>query len=341
VSGIFGTIKEIPEEEDGMRADRLLSMLMILQSRGQVTAERLAEELEVSVRTIYRDMDALSAAGVPVYADRGPGGGVALLESYRTTLTGLSNVETRALFMLSIPAPLARLGVTQDLKAALLKLTAALPSSRSQEAERTRQRIFLDPIAGYEPEEPLPHLQTIHQAVWQEQKLHLKYRLIFQTDLERLVEPYGLVAKGSVWHLVYRCEDGGWRVLPVAQVQEARLAEDRFERLPSFDLSSFWNDWCAVRENSRSFLDVTVRISPRFLPWIRSWFKDTTAHSIQAVGDADEAGWVRHILRFESFESARTVLLGWGNAAEVLEPEALRLSILDFAGEIVVLYKKT
>ena len=148
-----------------MRADRLLSILLLLQARGRMTAHQLAQELEVSVRTIYRDIDALSTAGVPVYAERGPGGGCELIDSYRTSLTGLNKDEVHALFMLSIPAPLDELGVSQELKTALRKLAAALPAARRQDEERVRQRITLDWTGWNQPADPVPHLQTIQQAV--------------------------------------------------------------------------------------------------------------------------------------------------------------------------------
>jgi predicted DNA-binding transcriptional regulator YafY len=141
-----------------MRADRLISLLMFLQTRGRMTAQELAKELEVSERTVYRDIKALSTAGVPIYTMRGPGGGCALLDSYRTDLTGLTDDEVRALFMLSIPAPLAELGVSQELEAALLKLSAALPAARRYEENRVRQRILLDSIPWFHPHEPVPHL---------------------------------------------------------------------------------------------------------------------------------------------------------------------------------------
>ena len=204
-----------------MRADRLLSILMILQARGRVTAQQLAEELEVSVRTVYRDMDALSAAGVPVYAERGPGGGCSLLDSYRTTLTGLTRDEVRALFMLSIPAPLAELGVGQELKAALLKLSAALPASRRYDEAHVRQRIHLDSVGWSETVEPVPHLRTVQQAVWEDRKLQLTYRLPFEAQAEWLVEPYGLVAKAGTWYLVCT-RNGSVRTLPVSSVTVSR-----------------------------------------------------------------------------------------------------------------------
>jgi predicted DNA-binding transcriptional regulator YafY len=173
---------------------------MLLQTRGRMTARDLATELEVTERTIYRDLTALSAAGVPVYAERGPGGGVALVEEYRTTLTGLTPDEARALFMMSVPAPLTQLGVGQEFKAALLKLSASLPDSRRAEQGRARQRILLDSAWWFQSGEDVPCLQTVQQALWADRPLRLQVRWdFFDTQFEQEAEPYGLVAKASVW----------------------------------------------------------------------------------------------------------------------------------------------
>ena len=191
-----------------MRADRLLSILMILQTRGKVTALALAEELEVSERTIYRDVEALSGAGVPLYAERGPGGGIALLEEYRTNLTGLNSDEARALFMLSIPSPLLQLGVGPDLTAAMFKLSAALPESRRREQQAARQRIHLDAAWWGQSGLPGPHLGVVQQAVWQDRRLRIVTRTLFGAEIELNVDPLGLVAKASEWYLVARRENG-------------------------------------------------------------------------------------------------------------------------------------
>src|SRR5690606_3266212 len=159
-----------------MRADRLISLLMLLQTRGQMTANELAERLEVSTRTIYRDLDALSTAGGPGYAERGPQGGCRLLESYRTNLTGMKEKEVRALFMLTVPGLLADLGVDQDVEAALLKLTAAIPAPFQRDAERVRQRIHLDPAGWFQMAEPLPYLSLLQQAVWEDRRVRVDYR---------------------------------------------------------------------------------------------------------------------------------------------------------------------
>jgi predicted DNA-binding transcriptional regulator YafY len=320
-----------------MRADRLLSMLMLLQSRGRLTAEQLAGELEVSVRTIYRDLDALSAAGVPVYAERGPGGGCSLLDSYRTTLTGLNQDEVRALFMLSIPAPLAELGVDQELRAALLKLAAALPASRRPDEERTRQRVHLDSAGWSETVAPVPHLQTIHRALWQERKLHITCRLLFGAEAEWLVDPYGLVAKAGSWYLVC-AREGHIRVHRLSREMDVHATAEPFARPADFDLVAFWKVWCATVEKNRPAYPVRVRVAPEFIPWLPYVFGEPIRDEIARAGPADEQGRLTLTLRFEGLEEARDRILGFGRAVEVLAPRALRASILDFATQIVDLY---
>lgn len=322
-----------------MRADRLLSILMLLQSRGRLTAQELAAELEVSVRTIYRDMDALSIAGIPVYTERGPGGGCSLLDSYRTTLTGLNQDEVRALFMLSIPQPLVELGVDQELKAALRKLAASLPASRRQEEERVRQRIHLDSVEWLHSREPVPHLRTIQLAIWQDRLLHLAYDLPFQTRVERLVEPYGLVAKASVWYLVCAAGDR-MRVHRVSQLADARLVEQRFERAPGFDLAAFWQSWCAEIEQNRPSFSATVRAAPRLLPLLARNFGDAFGPNLARGSSADAQGWITLTLPFETLEDARERILGFGGAMEVLGPRPLRDSVRDCAAQIMAVYDR-
>jgi predicted DNA-binding transcriptional regulator YafY len=329
----------LDEEGGSMRADRLLSLLMLLQARGRTTAERLAEELEVSVRTIYRDIDALSAAGVPVYAERGPGGGCELIDSFRTNLTGLTKDEVRALFMLSIPAPLSDLGVSQELKGALLKLAAALPASRREDEDRVRQRIHLDWAGWFQPEEPVPHLRTMQQAVWEDRRLHLTYRLQYgtQVEVERLVDPYGLVAKAGIWYLVY-ARDGHARVHRVSRVSDARITEERFKRPADFSLGAFWKAWCAEHEESRPYYPVTARVAPALVPVLPQYFGERIRDAIAQAGPPDGEGWITLMFPFETLQAARERILGFGSAVEVLEPQALRRSVIDFAAQIVAFY---
>jgi predicted DNA-binding transcriptional regulator YafY len=321
-----------------MRADRLLSLLMLIQSRGQMTAQELAEELEVSERTIYRDMTALSSAGVPVCASRGPGGGVRLIEEYRTTLTGLTPDETRALFMLSIPAPLMQLGLGDKLKGALLKLSASLPETRRLEEVRTRQRIHLDSSWWFQTEQQVPCLQTVQQALWQDRRLRIKVRWdFFNTEFEQAAEPYGLVAKANIWYLVYG-RGGNPHVALVSQIVEAELMPECFTRPPEFDLETFWENWCKEYESQPPF-QARVRVSSEALSVLTEYIGDRARRTLARSHSPDADGWFTLDLPFESFVAARTRLLGLGRAVEVLEPESLRKSLIDFAEQIVGFYR--
>lgn len=321
-----------------MRADRLLSLLMLLQARGRVTAGDLATELEVSVRTIYRDLTALSSAGVPVYAERGPGGGVELVEEYRTTLTGLTPEEARALFMMSIPAPLMQLGFGQELKAAMRKLSAALPESKRREEAQARQRIHLDSSWWFQSEDAVPCLPAIQQAVWNDRWLRMKYRSNFGAEVEQVVAPYGLVAKANLWHLVY-AREGSIRVVRVSQAVAAEVLPEIFIRPGGFNLAAFWEEWCAEYETDRTTYLVRVRIFPGLLPHLPGDFGDRADLQARA-SPPDAEGWVALDLPFESLAAARTRLLGLGRAVEVLEPAPLRKSIIDFAEQVVRLYQQ-
>lgn len=316
-----------------MRADRLLSLLMLLQTRGAQTARALAAELEVTERTIYRDVTALSAAGIPVYTERGPGGGIALVDDYRTNLTGLNPAEVRALFMLSIPAPLDQLGVGEELRMALLKLSAALPTSRRAEEATARQKIHLDAAWWFQSEEPTPHLKTIQAALWSNRKLDLTYRSDFGANIEMVIAPYGLVAKASVWYLV-GARDDHLRVLRISRIQQASPRAESFEPPPAFDLPGFWKSWCDEFESSRPQIPVTLRVSPALAQILSENRPETLLSPPKIAPD----GWQTLTLTFESIESARTRLLGYGGAVEVLEPLALRRSVQDFAAQTLSRY---
>ena len=321
-----------------MRADRLLSLLMLLQSRGQMSAQELADELEVSERTIYRDITALSSSGVPIYASRGPGGGVRLIEEYRTTLTGLTPGETRALFMINIPAPLIQLGMDETFKTALLKLSAALPDTRRAEELRTRQRIHLDSSWWFQSEQQVPCMSTLQQALWQDKRLHIEVRWdLFNTKLEQIAEPYGLVAKANVWYLVYG-RGGNPHVVRVSQITEAILLNETFIRPVDFELVEFWEDWCEKYESNPPFI-ARVRVAPQALPMLAEYVGDRARGLASQTYIPDSDGWVTLDLPFESLIAARSRLLGLGRAVEVLEPESLRKSLIDFAEQIVGFYK--
>jgi predicted DNA-binding transcriptional regulator YafY len=319
-----------------MRADRLLSLLMLLETKGKMTARQLAAELEVSERTVYRDITALSSAGVPVYTEDGPGGGISLVEDYKTDLTGLNADEVRALAMLNIPEPLVKLGVARDLRAALLKLSASLPSGRRADETRTRQRIHLDASWWFEREEPIPHLQTIQQALFEQKKLHLTWHE-FRADVDQTLAPYGLVAKSSTWYLVAGAADH-IRVLRVAKVIEAEMLDETFEYPQNFNLPSFWKTWCEDFKKKQFVFSATMRVSPELMEHLPHLFGEHRDSFHARAGAPDERGRVTLTLPFDSFESARARLLSWGGAVEVLEPLSLRMSVSDFAQQITALY---
>jgi len=322
-----------------MRADRLVSLLLLLQARGRMTARALARELEVSERTIYRDIDALGMAGIPVYGDPGPEGGYSLLDSYRTTLTGLSEGEVRALFLLSLPTPLADLGIGQELKAALLKLAAALPAAQREAEAWVRRRVLLDPAWWDAAEEETPHLPAIQRAVWQDRRLHIAYSSWSIPVIERLADPYGLVAKAGVWHLVCAYE-GGIHVHRAARLLDARPVAETFTRPDSFDLAAFWANWCAERGRMRAAYPVTVRVAPDFVPLLPAYFGEGIRSRLAQTGSPAVDGRITLTLNFASLDEARERILGFGRGVEVLAPYALRRSVLDYAEQIVNLYRE-
>jgi predicted DNA-binding transcriptional regulator YafY len=311
---------------------------MLLQIREKMTADELSCELEVSPRTIYRDITALNVAGVPIYTDRGPGGGISLLESYRTTLTGMSEDEVRALFMLSIPQALVELGVGQKLKSALLKLAVALPQRQQIMQLYTQQRIYLDSNSWTKKEEPAPHLGIIHQAVWQDKLVSLAYQGSFDTQIEIKIEPLGLVSKVNTWYLV-GIDRGYLRVIKIADILQVDLLDERFTRDDDFDLVAFWKEWCEDYQKRQSVYKVQVRIAPDLLNKLSLYLGEAVKYSLSETIPIDSRGWSMVTILFDNFFMARESILSFGSAAEVLEPEALRLSVIDFAQQIIDFYQ--
>jgi predicted DNA-binding transcriptional regulator YafY len=313
-----------------MRADRLISILMLLQIRNGLTARDLACELEVSERTIYRDLTALSAAGIPVYTQSGPGGGCFLVEEYRVNLTGMTSDQVRALFMVSIPSPLDQLGFGQDLKAAMLKLSAALPSVQRGEEDISKQRLYLDWGFDTARNEAIPYLKMIQQAVWENHLIQIRFRTLFtrwSEPLNKTVAPYSLVAWEGNWYLVCYWDETG-HVIRISGIEAVDILPGEFTRYPGFDLSEFWLDWRRQDESHRPGYLVQVQVAPQLARFLRN---------LQA-GPPDERGWVTGTLQFETLEAARARILSYGGAVRILEPEALRCSVLDFAEQIIKLY---
>jgi predicted DNA-binding transcriptional regulator YafY len=321
-----------------MRADRLLSIMLLLQIYRRLTAAELARRLEVSERTIHRDMEALSTAGVPVTASRGAGGGWALVDGYRTNLTGLNAAEVQTLFSGLPERLLADLGLERDSDAAHVKLLAALPEASRADAEYARRRVHVD-VAGWggAADEQVPHLHTVQEAVWRGRKLLFTYGSdCGGAAAERVVDPLGLVAKGGVWYLAARTSGGEVRSYRVSRVSGARVSEEPCERPEGFDLAAFWAGSVArFREHAPQFR-ATLRAHKSVLhlmPYAGRFSR------VESSGEADAEGWAIVRMRFQFEEDAAGLALGFGTRVEVIEPEDLREKILKTAEEVVAFYK--
>ncbi|HEY9625637.1 MAG TPA: WYL domain-containing protein [Crinalium sp.] len=317
-----------------MRADRFLSILMLLQVHSRLTTRELAERLEVSERTIHRDMDALSSAGVPVVAERGKGGGWSLLEQYQTTLTGLNLAEIQALF---VPKPthlLADLGWGQAFEAALLKLLAALPAANRQQAEMVSQRIHVDPTGWQHWDEEMSAFPVLQSAIWQEQQVFLSYERGNGQRVERLVNPLGLVAKGSVWYLVASVEEDV-RSYRISRVQNAVLVDSPCVRPVGFNLADYWQRSMVEFKANLPYYGIMVRVAPEAMPWLRyaGYFS-----RIEQIHPPDADGWIPIAMRFDIEKAACAYVLGFGAQMEVIEPLELRDRILHTAKETIALY---
>jgi len=318
-----------------MRADRLLSILLLLQVNRRLTARDLAARLEVSERTIHRDMEALSAAGFPVFAERGIGGGWMLVEGYKTNLTGLNRDEIQALFLTKPLRLLADLGLKKASDAALIKLSAALPAAHRDNAEQARQRIHIDATGWNHSSESIQFLPVLQEAVWQERKVHFTYERGGGCDsVERLADPLGLVAKGNAWYLV-AAVDGEIRSYRVSRVVEAQLTDDPCIRPNDFDLAGYWEQSTVNFKAQLPRYTAIVRAHPDVFPRLR--FAGRFARIGQAEPpDAD--GWIRVTLRFDVEEMAVEWALSFGSKIEVLEPTTLRKKVIGAAESVLAFY---
>ncbi|CAM5288438.1 WYL domain-containing protein OS=Streptomyces tendae OX=1932 GN=GUR47_11550 PE=4 SV=1 [Streptomyces tendae] len=309
-----------------MRAARLIKMVLLLQSRPAMTAAELARELEVSERTVTRDAQALSEAGVPVYAERGRAGGYRLVGGYRTRLTGLARGEAEALFLSGVPGALREMGLEDTASAARLKVSAALLPSLRDASRTAAQRFHLDaPNWFREPETP-GLLPAVAAAVWDDRRVAARY-LRGPDEVVRELEPYGLVLKAGVWYLCARVarENGAFRVYRIDRFTAVEAGEERFERDEDFDLPAFWAE--RAEQFSRSILraEVVVRLSAdgvRRLP--RAVDAPAAREALDGAGAPDADGWVTVTLPVESEEVAHEQLRALGPEVEVLAPAALR-----------------
>jgi len=319
-----------------VRASRLVAVLLFLQARGQMTAAELAGELEVSVRTIQRDLGALSAAGVPVYSERGRGGGYRLVDGYRSRLTGLDRDEAQALVAFGAAGPAHELGLGQALMSARLKLAASLPASLRQRALAAAGRFHLDAPGWFTARPPTPHLEALATGVFGDLAVEARYRGKSGARSCRL-EPLGLVLKAGTWYLI-ASEHNVVRGYRADRFQHVTVTGQQFSRPPGFDLSAFWAAWRQEFERGLPVVTVAVRARPGCARRLRRVVEPAHAHEVNWDTAPDETGWVRLLLPFEKLEFAQASLLGFGADIEVLGPPDLRRQMIDTAAALGELY---
>ncbi|MFD7479471.1 helix-turn-helix transcriptional regulator [Streptomyces sp. NPDC059837] len=307
-----------------MKSSRLVSILLLLQTRGRMTAADLAEELDVSVRTVYRDVEALSAAGVPLYGDAGHAGG------YRTRLTGFTEGEAEALFLAGVPGPAAELGLGPVLAAAQLKVRAALPRELREHADRISGRFHLDAPGWYADADDTPYLPAVADAVWNARVLHVLYRRWREpTDVRRRLEPYGLVLKAGRWYVV---AGPGPRTFRVDQILELTAKDEEFSRPERFDLAAYWAAYQRDFHNRLHRAEAVIRVAPG------TRLTGPTAQAMESNGLTEHDGWTQAIVPIESVDQAHDEFLRLGAAIEVLEPAELRDRIARTVAELARLY---
>jgi predicted DNA-binding transcriptional regulator YafY len=306
-----------------MLASRLLSTLMLLQSRGRMTAPDLARELEVSIRTVYRDIDQLSAAGIPVTSDRGRTGGFQLLNGFRTQLTGLTEAEAEALMLAGLPGPAAELGLADRMASARLKLMAALP--QGMHAERVATRFHLDVTGWFRATEPVALLPVVARAVWSERCLKIRYRQ-GQDSNEVKIGPLGVVLKAGVWYVV-ALRGASLRTYRASNILAAETLDEAFERPDGFDLAAHWTHSSREYELGNYRGNAAVRLSPRGRSLISLLGPYVEAAVAKTAGRPDKQGWIRCTIPVESSDFGIRELLRLGEELEVVGPPAFRSQV--------------
>jgi len=320
-----------------MRGDRLISILLLLQSQGRITAKELAEKLEVSERTIYRDMEALSGTGIPVFADRGKNGGWSLLEGFQTGLTGLKESEIHALLVSPSAQLLDDLDLSRPSDDARNKLIASLPSKYRENAKEVWNRIHIDTSTWKKQKEKLGSFEILKNAIWKEHKIKIVYtRADGKTD-ERIVEPLGLVAKGDRWYLIASKDNGEIRNYRASRIEYAMPVNETFERPKNFNLAHYWTSSTkAFLENLPTY-EVHVEVNESILP--RLTF---TGHfvRINEIGNRTNDDWIPVKLTFDTEEEAKRYILGFADKIKVIKPMELQNKILKMAESTVEFYKQ-
>lgn len=302
-----------------MRADRVLSLLLLLQARGRLSAAELAARLEVSRRTVYRDVDALGAAGVPVRTEPGPNGGIELVEGWRTDLTGLTEPELDALFTSA---------AGREFERAMGKLAAALPGESGRRAGRMRERLLVDSAGWGRRGAASPHLRVVQDAVFADRRLRLRYRRAEAQLTERVVDPLGLVLKAGVWYLL---ADAGEkrRLFRLSRIEDAESLDEPARRPRGFDLAAAWREQAASWDAGQTTLEVIVKVADADLPLV-----------LRVAGDRVTGGPKKGIvtMAFPAIEPAAAFLSSFGGLVEALDPPRLRIELARRGAELVRLY---
>jgi predicted DNA-binding transcriptional regulator YafY len=319
-----------------MRASRLVSLLLLLQTRGQLTAGELAAELEVSERTVHRDVEALSASGVPIYAERGVHGGIRLVDGYRTRLTGMTGEEAEALFLAGMPGPAAELGLGTVVAAAQLKVLASLPPELRTRASRLVERFHLDAGDWFRASQPVPHLAALSDAVWNATRITIEYDR-GEGPARRVLEPLGLVLKAGTWYVVAGVE-GQIRTYRVSRVVAAEPGTEGFERPAGFDLAGYWAEAAAAYERDVRRIEVVVRVRPDRLERLRTAVGYAVVDDADYLAETDPEGWLRLRLRLDWPDEAPATLLKAGRWVEVLAPSDIRARVASTARAIAERY---
>jgi predicted DNA-binding transcriptional regulator YafY len=326
-----------------MRASRLLSILLLLHTRGRVSAQALATELEVSLRTIYRDVEALGSAGIPIYATRGRAGGFQLLDGYRTKLTGLTPDEADAVFLAGLPRAAADLGLGGELAATQLKLLAALPPELRERAERIRDRFHLDAPGWERAADSPPFLATVADAVWDEKRVQVRYERSNRAVVDRVLDPLGLVLKAGVWYLVaaVAADDRGPRTYRLSRVRAAVALDEAVVRPPGFDLQQHWTAYQRDYEQRMFHAEATIRLSPagRQLLFLIGSAAARAGHA--AMQPPDAQGWAVTTVPIESVRHGQHALMQLGAEVEVLAPDELRAAVTASARAMVRCYAES
>jgi predicted DNA-binding transcriptional regulator YafY len=322
-----------------MKASRLLSILMLLQARGRMTAADLAQALEVSPRTILRDVDQLSAAGVPLWGARGHQGGFQLRDGWSTQLTGMTEAEAHALLLAGLPGPATELGLGAAAASARLKLVASLPAAWREQAERVGQRLHIDPVDWYRTHDTPRFLREVAEAVWQGQRISVQYDSWRGTACHEL-EPLGLVLKAGAWYLLaQRAGQPGLRTYRLASTLGVLPRGTKIKRPRGFDLAQAWQAATRRFEAELRTVAVRVRASPRCLTWLGNARIAYTALPPQAAGAPMADGWQAMLLSVESIEHGARQLLAYGAEIEVLEPAELRAEIHRLACQVAAAHQ--